>query len=78
MKTLDVIAGILLLIGGLNWGLVGFFNFNLINAIFGEATQISRFIYALVGLGALYDILAYIFSHKAMHHRWCDMLEAKH
>ena len=48
---------ILLIIGGINWGLVGFFNYNLVSAIFGgNLVIISRIIYAVVGLSALYDI----------------------
>jgi len=51
------IAFILLLIGGLNWGLVGFFKFDLIAAIFGDMTTLSRIVYDLVGLAALYMIV---------------------
>ena len=48
---------ILLIIGGINWGLVGFFNYNLVSAIFGgHLVIISRIIYAVVGLSALYAI----------------------
>ena len=48
---------ILLIIGGINWGLVGFFNYNLVSAIFGgNLVIISRIIYAFVGLSALYAI----------------------
>lgn len=48
---------ILLIIGGINWGLVGFFNYNLVSAIFGgNLVIISRIIYAVVGLSALYAI----------------------
>lgn len=50
------IAFILLLVGGLNWGLVGFFKYDLVAAIFGDMTAVSRVIYALVGLSALYMI----------------------
>ena len=57
MKKLDVIVWTLLAIGGLNWGLVGFFNFDLVAAIFGEMSPISRLIYMLVGVAAAYDIL---------------------
>ncbi|PIU79105.1 MAG: DUF378 domain-containing protein [Candidatus Moranbacteria bacterium CG06_land_8_20_14_3_00_43_56] len=51
------IAFILLLIGGLNWGLVGFFKFDLVAAIFGDMTTLSRIVYDLVGLAALYMIV---------------------
>lgn len=48
---------ILLIIGGINWGLIGFFNYNLVSAIFGGGLAIiSRIIYAVVGLSALYAI----------------------
>lgn len=53
-SVLDWIAFILLIISGLNWGLVGFFNFDLVKAIFGDMTFLSRAIYSLVGLSALY------------------------
>lgn len=52
------VALILLLIGGLNWGLVGIFNFNLVSAIFGDMSAISRIIYIVVGLSALYLLSA--------------------
>jgi hypothetical protein len=57
MKTLDLIVAILIIIGGLNWGLVGFFGFDLVAAIFGDMGVVSRIIYALVGLAALYQII---------------------
>ncbi len=58
MNTLDWIAFVLIIIGGLNWGLVGFFNFNLVAAIFGELSAISRIVYGLVGVAALYGIFS--------------------
>ncbi len=72
MKTLDIVVTVLLLIGGLNWGLMGFFNFNLVGAIFGEATALSRVVYALVGLSALYELFGFTFRFKAIQHRWCE------
>ncbi|MHB0998656.1 MAG: DUF378 domain-containing protein [Armatimonadota bacterium] len=54
METLTIIALILVIIGALNWGLVGLFNFNLVSAIFGEKSAISKIIYILVGLSGLY------------------------
>ena len=74
MKVLDVIVTVLLLIGALNWGLVGFFEFNLVAAIFGEAGGISRLIYAVVGIAALYEIGCFTFGLKETQHRWCDTL----
>jgi uncharacterized membrane protein YuzA (DUF378 family) len=52
--TLDWIALILVIVGGLNWGLVGIFKFDLVAAIFGEMGAISRIVYTLVGLSAIY------------------------
>lgn len=57
MKNLtfwDWLALVLLIIGGLNWGLVGFFSYDLVAAIFGDMTIMSRIIYSLVGLSAVY------------------------
>lgn len=54
MSALSWVAFILVIIGGLNWGLVGAFNFDLVATLFGEASAISRTVYVLVGLSALY------------------------
>lgn len=56
MKTLDTIALLLVIIGAVNWGLIGFFSFDLVAAIFGNMTVASRIIYALVGISGLYAI----------------------
>ena len=52
-KVLMWIALILVIIGGLNWGLVGFFDFDLVAAIFGTMSTVSRIIYDLVGIAAI-------------------------
>ena len=52
---LDWIAIVLVIIGGLNWGFVGFFNFDLVKTIFGTGT-LMKVVYDLVGLAALYMI----------------------
>ena len=55
MKVLDYIALAIVIIGAVNWGLIGFFRFDLIRVIFGDMTMISRIIYGLVGLcGGVY------------------------
>lgn len=54
MNALDWICWFFLVVGGLNWGLVGFFNFNLVDVIFGSGSGIARIIYAVVGLCALW------------------------
>ncbi len=56
MKIIDKIALVLIIIGAINWGLIGIFNFNLVAAIFGDMTLISRIIYGLVGLSGLWGI----------------------
>lgn len=56
MKTLDYIVLVLVIIGAVNWGLIGFFRFDLVRMIFGDMTMISRIIYALVGIAGLYAI----------------------
>lgn len=56
MGIADWIPMVILVIGGLNWGLVGLFNFNLVSALFGEMSALSRLIYVLVGLSALYTL----------------------
>lgn len=66
MKVLDVIVMILLVVGGLNWGIVGIADFNVIEAIFGHGMAITRIIYVLVGLAALYEI----FLSKSIIDRW--------
>lgn len=66
MKTLDVVFAVLLVVGGLNWGLVGLFGFDLVAAILGPMSSLSRVVYALVGISAVYQAL----SWKAMQRRW--------
>jgi uncharacterized membrane protein YuzA (DUF378 family) len=56
MKKLDVIAAALLVVGGLNWGLVGLFQLDLVATLFGGVPLISTAVYALVGLAALYQV----------------------
>ena len=56
MKIIDKIALVLVIIGAINWGLVGFFEFNLVDAIFGELSIFTRIIYALVGIAGLWAI----------------------
>ncbi len=53
---MDIIALILVIIGGINWGLIGIFGFDLVAFLFGSMSVISRIIYTLVGLGALWSI----------------------
>ena len=57
MNVLDWIVIILVVIGGLNWGLIGFFKYDLVAKIFGDMSMTSRIIYDIVGLAALYQII---------------------
>lgn len=71
MKPLDVLAAVLLVVGGLNWGLVAFLNFDLVAAItgaggFGAKNAFGAVIYGLVGLAAVYQAL----SWKSVQRRW--------
>ena len=66
MKGLDVVAAVLLVVGGLNWGLVGLMDFDLVAALFGEMSVLSRTVYSLVGLAAVYQGLAW----RAIQRRW--------
>jgi uncharacterized membrane protein YuzA (DUF378 family) len=58
LNPVDWIALILVIVGGLNWGLVGIFSFDLVAAIFGEMSAVARVIYTLVGLSALYVLIS--------------------
>lgn len=57
MRALYVITLVLLIVGGLNWLLVGAFDFDLVAALFGEMSPLSRIVYVLVGLSALWQIV---------------------
>lgn len=66
-KTLDVIAFVLLIIGGLCWGLIGAFNYEPISMILGGGDMMHpfvRFVYVLVGLAALYRLYVWFASRK--------------
>ena len=59
MKALDYTLLTLVIIGAVNWGLIGFFQFDLLAFIFGNMWWIARIVYALVGLSGLYMLSAY-------------------
>jgi len=65
MRTLHVITLTLVIIGGINWGLIGLFNYNLVDAIFGTMTLTSRVIYTLVGIAGLWAITFFGFNRTA-------------
>lgn len=66
MKIMDVVCAILLVVGGLNWGLIGFLNFDLVAAVAGDGSVYARIIYALVGLAAVYQTV----TLNAIQRRW--------
>ncbi|KAI3349437.1 DUF378 domain-containing protein [Clostridium botulinum] len=65
MKILDYIALILVIIGAVNWGLIGFFQINIVAILFGYSTIFSRIIYSLVGIAGVYS-LSFFIKERAM------------
>lgn len=59
VRTLDAIVLTLVIIGAINWGLIGFFNFNLVDTLFGSVAWLTRTIYAIVGIAGVYSIVFY-------------------
>jgi uncharacterized protein len=57
VRAINLVTLLLVIVGGLNWGLVGLFDFNLVAAIFGEMSPLSRIVYVLVGASALWRIM---------------------
>jgi uncharacterized protein len=70
MKKLDILAAVLVIVGGLNWGLIALAEFDLVAALvgleFGETNAVSRIVYGLVGLAAAYQIA----QQAAIRRRW--------
>lgn len=62
METLQKIALIFTIIGAINWGLIGFFDFNLVTSLFKDSTVIARIIYSIVGICGIINIFL-LFSH---------------
>ena len=56
---LDIVALLLIIIGAINWGLIGFFRFDLIASLFGQLSAISRIIYAIVGIAGIYSLILF-------------------
>lgn len=57
MKTLTTLTLVLIIVGGLNWGLVGIAKFNLVDTLFGAGSALSNIVYALVGVAALFQVV---------------------
>lgn len=66
LKTIDIVTAILLIVGGLNWGLYGTMHIDLVAMVLGEYSALSRVVYTLVGLSALYQAAAW----AAIRSRW--------
>lgn len=66
MRNLDVLAAILLVVGGLNWGLVGLIDFNLVDYLFSSMSTVENLVYSLVGLSAVYQVVGL----KGIQTRW--------
>lgn len=56
LSLVDVVMLVLTIVGGINWGLVGFFGFDLVAFIFGNMSPLARIIYGVVGISAIYNI----------------------
>lgn len=65
MKALDAVTQTLLVVGGLNWGLVGAANFDLVATLFGDMSALSRIVYVLVGVSAVYQAVRLVSSTPA-------------
>lgn len=62
METLQKVALVFTIIGAINWGLIGFLDFNLVATLFGDMTLLSRIIYGIVGICGLINI-GLLFKH---------------
>jgi len=62
------LAFILVIVGAINWGLVGFFGFDLVAALFGEMSLLSRIVYGLVGIAGIYLLIDRLTVGKDVHH----------
>jgi hypothetical protein len=60
VKALNLITLLLVIVGGVNWGLAGAFDFDLVAALFGDGSALSRVVYVLVGLSALWQIMPFV------------------
>ena len=67
MRILNTLTLVLLIVGGLNWGLVGLFNFDLVASLFGEMSAVSRIVCALVGLSALWQLIPLFRGNETRH-----------
>jgi len=73
MKKIDVVAAVLLVVGGLNWGLIGAARFDLVATLFGDMSALSRTVYLLVGVAALYQAAQW----RGIQRRWLETARAR-
>jgi uncharacterized membrane protein YuzA (DUF378 family) len=73
MKSLHLATFLLLVVGGVNWGLVGLFDLNLVEAIFGAWPALVRLVYVLVGLSGVYELA----THKEICRACMEMMKGK-
>jgi len=82
VKKLDLLAATLLIVGGLNWGLVAIAEFDLVATLvgleFGETNAVSRIVYGLVGISALYGIASLLGSRREVERRRTTPASAAH
>lgn len=72
MKELHMFAFTLVIVGALNWGLIGILNINLVNLLFGEYPSFEKAIYLLVGVSAIAEVIMHTTSCK-----WCAVEQQK-
>ena len=72
MKKLEVVAAVLLVVGGLNWGLVGTVGVDLVATLFGPMSALSRTVYVLVGIAGLYQAMQW----QGIQRRWLSPARA--
>ena len=65
MRAINILTQVLLIVGGVNWLLVGAFDFDLVAALFGEMSPLSRVVYVLVGLSAIYQVVPLVSGKQA-------------
>lgn len=68
MDWITKIALILIIVGGLNWGIIGLFNLDVIAFLFGPMSTLSRSIYMLVGMSAVWIAVTYLYTPKEVNH----------
>ncbi len=66
MRAVNVLTLILLIVGGLNWGLVGLFGFDLVAALFGDMSTLSRIVYVLVGASAVWQLVPLVQGERGL------------